>query len=75
MRPAYQSRNRLLRAANQWARRLRHDRLIRADVGEALHTCCPMNVIWRTPPPRWRRNPPVGFIRPCELTLVDRPPE
>src|SRR5215467_7812893 len=31
-------------------------------------------VIWRAPPPRWRRNPPVGFIRPCELTLVARPP-
>jgi hypothetical protein len=33
-----------------------------------------MNVIWRTPTPRWRRNPPVGFIRPCEPTLTDRPP-
>jgi bifunctional non-homologous end joining protein LigD len=30
--------------------------------------------VWRAPAPRWRRNPPVGFIRPCELTLVDRPP-
>jgi bifunctional non-homologous end joining protein LigD len=29
---------------------------------------------WRAPAPRWRRNPPVGFIRPCEPTLVDRPP-
>jgi hypothetical protein len=23
---------------------------------------------------RWRRNPPPGFLRPCELVLVDRPP-
>ena len=22
---------------------------------------------WRAPAPRWRRNPPVGFIRPCGL--------
>jgi bifunctional non-homologous end joining protein LigD len=29
---------------------------------------------WRAPAPRWRRNPPIGFIRPCELVLVDRPP-
>jgi bifunctional non-homologous end joining protein LigD len=29
---------------------------------------------WRAPAPPWRRNPPVGFIRPCEPTLVDRPP-
>ena len=28
----------------------------------------------RAPAPRWRRNPPVGFIRPCEPTLIDRPP-
>jgi hypothetical protein len=37
-------------------------------------TCLAMNVIWRAPAPRWRRNPPVGFIRPCELTLTERPP-
>jgi ATP-dependent DNA ligase len=24
--------------------------------------------------PRWRTNPPTGFLRPCEPTLVDRPP-
>ena len=29
---------------------------------------------WRAPAPRWRRNPPAGFIRPCEPTLVDSPP-
>jgi bifunctional non-homologous end joining protein LigD len=29
---------------------------------------------WRAPAPRWRRNPPLGFIRPCEPTLVDHPP-
>ena len=33
-----------------------------------------MNVIWRAPAPRWRRTPPVGFIRPCKPTLADRPP-
>jgi bifunctional non-homologous end joining protein LigD len=33
-----------------------------------------MNVVFRAPTPRWRRNPPVGFIRPCEPALVDRPP-
>jgi hypothetical protein len=33
-----------------------------------------MNVIWRASAPRWRRNLPVGFIRPCEPTLTDRPP-
>jgi bifunctional non-homologous end joining protein LigD len=32
------------------------------------------DVTWRSPAPRWRRNPPVGFIRPCEPTLTDRPP-
>jgi bifunctional non-homologous end joining protein LigD len=31
-------------------------------------------VTWRAPAPRRRRNPPVGFIRPCEPTLADRPP-
>jgi bifunctional non-homologous end joining protein LigD len=31
------------------------------------------NATWRAPAPRWRRNPRVGFIRPCELVLVDRP--
>jgi bifunctional non-homologous end joining protein LigD len=31
-------------------------------------------VTWRAPAPHWRRNPPVGFIRPCEPALVDRPP-
>jgi bifunctional non-homologous end joining protein LigD len=29
---------------------------------------------WRAPTPLWRRNPPPGFIRPCEPVLVDRPP-
>jgi len=47
---------------------------IRVNAGEALHASHPMNVTWRVSTPRWRRNPPVGFIRPCELTLVDRPP-
>ena len=32
------------------------------------------DVTWRAPAPRWRRNPPVGFIRPCEPALTDRPP-
>jgi ATP-dependent DNA ligase len=31
-------------------------------------------VTWRAPTPLWRSNPPSGFIRPCEPTLVDRPP-
>ena len=31
-------------------------------------------VTWRAPAPRWRSNPPAGFLRPCEPTLVDRPP-
>jgi hypothetical protein len=26
------------------------------------------------PPARWRRSRPVGFVRPCEPTLPDRPP-
>jgi bifunctional non-homologous end joining protein LigD len=30
--------------------------------------------LWRASIARWRRNPPPGFIRPCELTLTDRPP-
>jgi bifunctional non-homologous end joining protein LigD len=30
--------------------------------------------VWRASPPRWRRSPPVGFIRPCEPTLTDHPP-
>jgi bifunctional non-homologous end joining protein LigD len=30
--------------------------------------------VWRASQPRWRRNPPVGFIRPCEPTLTDHPP-
>ena len=29
---------------------------------------------WRASPARWTRIPPVGFVRPCEPTLVDRPP-
>ena len=28
----------------------------------------------RVPPAHWRRRFPVGFIPPCEPTLVDRPP-
>jgi len=30
--------------------------------------------VWRAPTPLWRRNPPPGFIRPCEPTLTDQPP-
>ena len=29
---------------------------------------------WRASPARWTRIPPVGFVRPCEPALVDRPP-
>jgi hypothetical protein len=29
---------------------------------------------WRASPARGTRIPPVGFVRPCEPTLVDRPP-
>jgi hypothetical protein len=32
------------------------------------------NVSWRTTPSLWRRSAPPGSIRPCEPTLVDRPP-
>jgi bifunctional non-homologous end joining protein LigD len=32
------------------------------------------NISWRAPPSLWRRSAPPGFIRPCEPTLVDRPP-
>jgi bifunctional non-homologous end joining protein LigD len=31
-------------------------------------------VSWRAAAPRWRRSTPPGFVRPCEPTLVDRPP-
>jgi hypothetical protein len=31
-------------------------------------------VSWRAPAPCWRRRPPVGFVRPCEPALIDRPP-
>jgi hypothetical protein len=31
-------------------------------------------VTWRAPASRWRRNPPAGFLRPCERVLVNRPP-
>jgi bifunctional non-homologous end joining protein LigD len=51
-----------------------HDRLIRVNAGEALHAYDPMSVVWRAPAPRWRQNPPLGVIRPCEPSLVDRPP-
>jgi hypothetical protein len=55
------------------------------DVGSAHVGPCPnppprrrlpLNLVtpWRAPAPRWRRNPPVGFIRPCEPTLAARPP-
>jgi bifunctional non-homologous end joining protein LigD len=30
--------------------------------------------VWRPSPARWRRFTPLGFVRPCEPTLVDRPP-
>ena len=30
--------------------------------------------VWRASPARWRRFPPVGFVRPCEPALADRPP-
>jgi bifunctional non-homologous end joining protein LigD len=30
--------------------------------------------VWRASQPRWRRNPPVDFVRPCEPTLTDHPP-
>src|SRR6516225_4352817 len=29
---------------------------------------------WRTSSAGWLRIPPVGFVRPCEPALVDRPP-
>ena len=29
---------------------------------------------WRASTARWLRIPPVGFVRPCEPKLVDRPP-
>jgi bifunctional non-homologous end joining protein LigD len=29
---------------------------------------------WRASPARWTRIPPVGFVRPCEPALVNRPP-
>jgi bifunctional non-homologous end joining protein LigD len=29
---------------------------------------------WRAPAPSWRLNAPLGFVRPCEPTLVDHPP-
>jgi hypothetical protein len=29
---------------------------------------------WCASPARWTRIPPVGFVRPCEPALVDRPP-
>jgi bifunctional non-homologous end joining protein LigD len=32
------------------------------------------NVSWRASTTGWRRSTPLGFIRPCEPTLVDRPP-
>jgi bifunctional non-homologous end joining protein LigD len=32
------------------------------------------DVAWRASPIRWRRIPPVGFVRPCEPALLDRPP-
>jgi ATP-dependent DNA ligase len=31
-------------------------------------------ITWRAPASRWRRNPPVGFIRPYGPTLTARPP-
>jgi bifunctional non-homologous end joining protein LigD len=33
----------------------------------------PKTVTWRAPATRWRRDPPVGFICPCEPTLTDPP--
>ena len=43
------------------------------------HVCVPrlpsdMRNPWRASPARWLRIPPVGFVRPCEPKLVDRPP-
>jgi bifunctional non-homologous end joining protein LigD len=32
------------------------------------------DMLWRTPPARSRRSPPSGFVRPCQPTLVGRPP-
>jgi ATP-dependent DNA ligase len=32
------------------------------------------DVVWRAATPRWRRNAPAGFVRPCEPSLTDRPP-
>jgi hypothetical protein len=45
----------------------------RRDSGDA-RTLDLKTVSWRAPAPRWRRNAAVGFIRPCEPVLVDRPP-
>jgi hypothetical protein len=46
----------------------------RRDSGDA-RTLDLKTVAWRAPAPRWRRNLPVGFIRPCEPALVNRPPD
>jgi bifunctional non-homologous end joining protein LigD len=35
-------------------------------------TC--QRMLWRNSSPRFRRNPPTGFILPCKPTRVDRPP-
>jgi bifunctional non-homologous end joining protein LigD len=32
------------------------------------------SITWRAPTPRWRRNPTVRFIRPCEPALIACPP-
>ena len=70
--------------------RRRLSKAIRVNAGEALHALSANDphrhhrrlrrrpslktVIWRHPAPLWRGNPPVGFIRPCEPTLTERPP-
>ena len=42
----------------------------RPDVERTLRTVSDTSMVSRSD----ERNPPVGFIRPCEPTLVDRPP-
>jgi hypothetical protein len=47
-----------------------------AAAGNAFHPAAAVvrSESWRVPPAHRRRRLPVGFIPPCEPTLVDRPP-
>jgi hypothetical protein len=67
--------NRLAAEARGWPSNMKRPRARKPPAGfrRRVGGAMPKTVTWRAPRPRWRRNPPVGFIRPWRA-YAHRPP-